>query len=489
MKKLHFTRYILLFIFILLHNEVVKAQDDGIKNLRQTSKAFASVAKTVSPSVVFIQVERSTPAPYFSPFPFDDREFFGKDLFERFFGERFPGYSGPNKSHPQRKSLSQASGFVFASKDSFFTDKSYIFTNNHVVQNAEKITVILQDKREFTAKIVGTDPQSDVAVIEVSGEKLPTLILGDSSKLEVGEWVVAIGSPFGLSQTLTVGVVSAKGRTSLGINDYEDFIQTDAAINPGNSGGPLLNLNSEVVAMNTAIFSKSGGYMGIGFAIPINLAKSIGEQLIQNGEVTRGHLGVVIQELSQSLAESFNLEESSGVLISQVVEDSPAAKAGLQQGDVIISYDNQPVMSVGGFRNLVASTPPNSQKELTIYRNGKQMKVKVTIDKLPKNEKSTANGEQQTEELGLVIQTITPNIAEKYALKQSNGVLITQVKPGSIAAVSGIEAGTVILQVNRKAINNAAEFNQAIKQSEKEKSVLLLLLKNNIQRFLVLRWS
>ncbi|HET7687130.1 MAG TPA: trypsin-like peptidase domain-containing protein, partial [Candidatus Macondimonas sp.] len=291
MKTHPAARLALILLFVL--SSAVHALDGGVESLRQTGKAFASVARAVSPAVVFIQVEgkASPTALRRFPSPFDETWPFGDDLFRRFFGDRFPGFPQiPEQEMPkgERRVIGQGSGFVFAAKDGLWSDKTYILTNNHVVEDAEKIRIQFQDGREFDATITGRDPQSDVAVLEIEADGLTPLRWGDSSALEVGEWVVAIGNPFGLSHTLTVGVVSAKGRTSLGISDYEDFIQTDAAINPGNSGGPLVNLDGEVVGVNTAIFSRSGGYMGVGFAIPSNLAKAIADQLIEHGEVTRG---------------------------------------------------------------------------------------------------------------------------------------------------------------------------------------------------------
>ena len=478
----------LLFVLMLLCAPTSNAQDSGIENLRQTSQAFAAVAHAVSPSVVFIKVEGKTTDSQGFQFPFMPQDFFGNELLERFFGERFKDFSTPNTPRFERKIMGQGSGFVFAVKDTLLSNKSYILTNNHVVQNAEKIIVTLQDKREFKAKIVGVDPKSDVALLEINTSKLSALALGDSSAVKVGEWVIAIGNPFGLSHTLTVGVVSAKGRTSLGISDYEDFIQTDAAINPGNSGGPLVNLNGEVIGMNTAIFSRSGGYMGIGFAIPINLAKSIGEQLMSGGEVSRGHMGIVVQELSEQLAKSFALERNEGILISQVITGSPAAEAGLQQGDVIIVYDGSRVDSVGRFRNLVAMSAPKSLKKVTILRDGKRFDVSVKIGKLLADEQLQQADDQQNEELGLGVKTITPDIAQQYDVTPRVGVLIVSVKPGSVAALAGIEQGTVILQVDRKSVNSANEFTKAISRSLQDKSILLLLVKNNLQRYVVLSW-
>ncbi|SFI64230.1 DegQ family serine endoprotease [Nitrosomonas sp. Nm34] len=468
-----------------------EAKEDAIANLRQTSKAFASVARAVSPSVVFIQVEgkASREATPFFP-PFDDEWPFSDDFFKRFFGDRLPGIpSSPYSDKPQeeRRIMEQGSGFVFETR-SLLSDKTYILTNNHVVENADKIRVEFQDGRQFVAKVTGRDPQSDIAVIEINARGYPALTLADSSKLEVGEWVVAIGNPFGLSHTLTVGVVSAKGRTSLGINDYEDFIQTDAAINPGNSGGPLVNLDGEVVGINTAIFSRSGGYMGVGFAIPSNLAKAITTQLIEHGEVTRGYLGIVIQQLTSDLAESFGIEASQGILVAQVSKHSPAEKAGLQQGDIIERFQGELVKDVGSFRNQVALLAPGTTVELTILRNGKKKNVEVEIGKLIKEKLPTEQTSQRAEDIGLTVQTLTPQLAEQFGATAGEGVIVTEVRPGSVAAMSGIKSGTIILQVNRKAVKNTAEFQRAIKESRSDKRLLLLIREGDTQRFVVLSW-
>ncbi|WDE08058.1 DegQ family serine endoprotease [Thalassomonas viridans] len=487
MKNISIT--ILTTFLLLFFITRVQASDDEIKSLQQTGKAFASIARAVSPSVVFIQVEgktisRSDPR-YFSPF--GEGWPFGEDFLNEFFGERFRGFQHPQlpKDHP--KIMGQGSGFIFADKQEGVEGKSYILTNYHVVKNADNIQVTLKDGRKFSAEITGSDPQSDLAVLEIKAGDLPPLVLGNSSSLEVGEWVVAIGNPFGLSHSLTVGVVSAIGRNSLGLNDYEDFIQTDAAINPGNSGGPLVNLNSEVVGINTAIFSRSGGYMGIGFAVPIDLAKSIARQLIASGKVTRGYLGIVIQDLSLALAESFQLEDQDGILISQVTPDSPADEAGLKQGDIIIAYQDKEITDVGSFRNLVAMTPPGNQEELTIIRDGVNQTVKVKIGKQSKAEKTAAEI-QSSEELGLHVESITPYLARKYDVTPGRGVVVTRIIPGSVAAMAGIESGSVILQVNRKDVDTAGEFKRAIDKSRGNKSVLLLVEKDRQQRYLVLSW-
>jgi serine protease Do len=283
-------------------------------------------------------------------------------------------------------------------------------------------------------------------------------------------------------------VVSATGRTSLGINDYEDFIQTDAAINPGNSGGPLVNLDGEVVGMNTAIFSRSGGYMGVGFAIPINLANAIANQLIERGEVTRGYLGIVIQPLTADLAESFGMSQGEGILIAQVSDDSPAAKAGLRQGDVIVAYRGEPVSDVGNFRNRVALTTPGTSQDLTIVREGERQTLQVTIGTLTPDAFASAAPAQTSDELGLTVQTLTPQLAEQFGGQPGEGVLVTEVKPGSIAATAGIEPGTLILQVNRQWVKNVGDFQNAVKAGRKTGRVLFLVRKEGMQRFVVLSW-
>lgn len=483
-------RSFFLLLLLTLSNPLF-AQTGGIENLRETSKAFASVARKTSPSVVFIQVESSREGIAQAPFssPFGDEWPFNDDFFRRFFGEEFPGTPRRPSPAPQRRppAIGQGSGFVFASKSGLLRDKTYIMTNNHVVANADKIRVMFQDGRQFDAAVTGTDPKSDVAVIEIDAGGLPALPLGDSTNLEVGEWVVAIGNPFGLNHTLTVGVVSAKGRTSLGISDYEDFIQTDAAINPGNSGGPLVNLDGEAIGINTAIFSRSGGHMGVGFAIPINLAKSIADQLIETGEVTRGYLGVVIQPLTPDLAESFNLKANEGILVAQVTDNSPAAKAGLKAGDIITDYQGRSVSDVGDFRNRVALTPPDKTVEVTIIRDGKSQRIDLKIEKLSEERTAMQPPDEHTDELGLTVQTVTRELARQYNATPGQGVVVTDIKPGSVAAMAGIRRGTVILQANRKPVNSATEFNRAVNQSKADKRVLLLISERGTSRYVVLQ--
>ena len=465
------------------------AQDNGIDSLRKTSQAFAAVAKKTSPGVVFIQVEKvvqGQPAGEFSS-PFGEQQSpFGDDFFKRFFGPSYPQEyprSSPQGPSQQQRVPGQGSGFIIS-------EEGYILTNNHVVGGADKIMVKLQDGREFTAETIGTDPHSDIAVIKIDADKLPALAFGDSDALEVGEWVLAIGNPFGLSHTLTAGIVSAKGRSSVGLADYENFIQTDAAINPGNSGGPLVDLDGKAVGMNTAIFSGSGGYMRIGFAIPINMASSIAEQLIESGSVTRGYLGIVIQELTPELAKSFGLPDHNGILVAEVSPGSPAQKAGIEQGDVIVEFDGSPVTDVGVFRNRVSLKAPDSGQKMTILRDGKRRLLKVTIGRLPdQNEVAVETSNHTLGELGITVQTLTPELARKFDYPGENGVVITQVTSNSIAEEAGLQPGTLIQEVNRNKVRNVDDFKQALEQSKETGSVLLLARVGEYSRYLVLSFS
>lgn len=358
---------------VLCGCSAISSSQDVLLNPRASGKAFAAVTRQVSPSVVSVQSEYYVD-PASLQLPFDE------ELFKRLFGDSGETAPPPQSTEPQKQLVtSQGSGFVFKVDGGH----SYILTTYHVVEEARTVRVMLLNGQELEAVVKGVDPQSDIAVLEIPTTGTPPLPLGNSAKLEVGEWVLAIGNPFGLQHTLTVGVVSAKGRTELGINDYEDFIQTDAAINPGNSGGPLVNLDGQVVGMNTAIFSSSGGYMGIGFAIPINFVKTVADQLLQQGSVVRGQLGVLLQPLTPELASRLQLNINAGILVSRVQEDSPAAKAGFRENDVIVTYAGKPVREVGDFRNRVASTNPGKQVEIGILRSGKSQTLNVEIGRLP----------------------------------------------------------------------------------------------------------
>jgi len=461
---------------------IVIAQDTGINSLRETGKAFRSVAKKVAPAVVFIQVEKEVEASRSRADSFGGSPFggspFGDEFFRRFFGEQ-PRQNQPQRT-PKSRQKGQGSGFIISAD-------GYIMTNNHVVGDADKVTVQLLDGSEYTAEIIGTDPPTDVALIKIDADKqLPFLTLGDSDQLEVGDWVLAFGNPFGLSHTLTAGIVSAKGRSGMGLNDYENFIQTDAAINPGNSGGPLINLDGEVVGMNTAIFSRSGGYMGIGFAIPVNMAREIQQQLVNHGEVTRGRLGVAIQEMTAELAESFDLEQHHGILVAQVMDATPAMKAGLKQGDIILMIDGNKVDNMGKFRNRIAMTRPGTKVKFLILRNGKRIKIKAVIGAMKTDSKGHPVSSDKLPKLGMRLQKLTPELAEQFGYVGKTGVLVTNVDVGSIAAEAGIKRGNLIEEVNRKAVNTPEQVARLIRESKK-KSVLVLVKHGDASRYLALK--
>lgn len=405
-------------------------------------------------------------------------EIFNNPFFEQFFGPQFRQQM-PRRDFKQR---GQGSGFIIG-KDGL------ILTNNHVVEDADSIKVVLADNREFDAKVIGTDPQTDVALIKINDpENLPVLPIGDSSKLEVGEWVIAIGNPFGLSQTVTVGVVSATGRSSVGISEYEDFIQTDAAINPGNSGGPLINARGEVIGINTALFSRTGGYMGIGFAIPINMAKSIENQLQQKGKVVRGWLGVMIQNVDKNLAESFGLKEAKGILVSEVQEKSPASAAGLKQGDIIMKLNNEPLTDVSDLRNRVAMLEPGSTAMLDIMREGREKKIQVTIAEQPSGFSSTepVDRKDQLERFGLSLQELTPEIAEKFDYQQGSGLIISDVKQGSPAEAANLKPGYLVEEIDKVKVHNLNDLKKAMEQAQKSNKILLRVRFGDYSTYVVL---
>lgn len=450
------------------------AGDVGIERLRATGKAFSSVAKQVSPSVVFIQVEgrgRGN-ASASGDWPMGD------DLLRRFFGDDFPMFPQRQAPTKPRRAINQGSGFAFAADAS----RTYLLTNSHVVENAARIRVKLHDGREFDARLKATDPKSDIAVLEIETRDVPILKWGDSARLEVGEWVVALGNPFGLSHTLTAGVVSATGRTSLGINDYEDFIQTDAAINPGNSGGPLLNLDGEVIGMNTAIFSKSGGYMGVGFAIPSNLLRVISAQILSHGGVVRGYIGLGVQALGAELVEALKLDNNRGVLVNQVNPGSPAERAGIRPGDVLVGMDGAALENGGQYRNLAALAQPDSRLVLDVIRDGQRLSLPVRVGRL--DEAANARAEA-VRGIGLTVRALTA--AESRRLRVSQAVVVAEVEHGSLAALAGIRPGMVILEANRKPLAGPDDFAAAL--NEAKGNLALRLLENGVTRHITLSWK
>jgi serine protease Do len=465
-------------IFILAPVTAVAEKADTITSLRQIGKAFASIAEKASPAVVGIRTEivlDDYPSMYESPFGFPSDPF-EDDFFDHFFRR-----SPRRRYHQQQpRQVAQGSGFII-SRD------GYIMTNNHLVDGASKVTVKLTEDREVEAKIIGTDPDSDIAVVKIDEENLPYLELADSDAIEVGEWVIAIGSPFGLSHTVTAGIVSAKGRSRVGVAAYEDFIQTDAAINPGNSGGPLLNLEGEVVGINTAIISRSGGNMGIGLAIPVNMAKNIYNQLVDTGKVIRGFLGVGNQDLTPELAESFGLKDSKGVIITEIIQDSAAAKAGLRHNDVIVEFNGKPVERADTFRNSVAMLKPGTEVKLTVIRNGQRKTFTVELGERPRKDQVALGESGMLEDLGIKVQNLTEELARRFGYEDLNGVIVLEVNPGSLADLAGITAGTLIMEVDRKPVYNTKDFTEAIQKSAEDGSVLLLVNNGSYSRFLILK--
>ncbi len=482
-RKLQIAATLIVCLSLLIIQPVQAFQDDNLALLDRSARAFSSVVKKAGPAVVYIGVEKSLHARQHMGRGLDPFGMFNDPFFQRFFG---PQFQHPNVPPREFKQRAAGSGFIISSD-------GMILTNNHVVEDADTIKVRLADKREFTATVIGTDPQSDVALIKIDGKNLPTLPLGNSDKLEVGEWVIAIGSPFELSQSVTVGIVSAKGRSRLGINDYENFIQTDAAINPGNSGGPLLNIHGEAIGINTAIFSRSGGSMGIGFAIPVNMAKKIQKQLQENGKVTRGWLGVVIQNVDEDLAQSFHLEKAKGILVSEVADDSPAKAAGLKQGDVILELNGVPLNDVADLRNKIAMTTPDTTVKLQIIRNGHEKSIAVTIGEQPSSFGTTAQkriarpqSDSILENMGLSLQDLDADLADQFNYTKGQGVLIAQVTPDSPAARVGLRPGQLIEEVNQRRVHSLAELKKILKKTGNPKKILLRIRAGEYSQYVVL---
>jgi len=430
--------------------------------------SFADLAEAVRHSVVNIsttQVVKGTPMlPFSGPgSPFGD-----------FFGKRFPqAPQGEMKTH------ALGSGFII--------DKNgLILTNNHVVEKASEIKVKLESGKIYDAKLVGRDPRTDLALIQVTPDAdFPgPVLMGDSDAMRVGDWVIAVGNPFGLGHTVTDGIISATGRI-IGAGPYDDFLQTDAAINPGNSGGPLFNMKGEVIGINTAIIAHG---QGIGFSIPINMAKELLPQL-KSGKVIRGWLGVMIQDITPDLAKSFGLKTEEGVLISEVIKDSPADKAGLKAGDVVIRFDGREIKNAHVLSRMVAMTKPGSQAEISIIRNSKESKVSVTIGTMPEKIGAPTQEEQpESSAWGLSVQELTPDLAQHFGLgEEEKGVVVTQVEPESPAAEAGIQPGDLIKEVNRQPIRNMDEYTEAIKAVKKGESLLLLIKRGEGSIFVVLK--
>lgn len=469
-------RVVVLVTLTLLTLSVAANAQESRSSLQTLQDAFVQVAQSVRPAVVNIattqrpkvQEGRRTPQvpPQFrGPF----RDFFGEEFFERFFGEP-----------AQRERRSLGSGVIV-------DKRGYILTNNHVIEQADQIEVHLSDKRKFTAKVIGKDPKSDLAVIKIDApDDLPVATLGDSSRIRIGEWAIAIGNPFGLNQTVTVGVISAIGRSDVGITMYEDFIQTDASINPGNSGGPLLNLNGEVIGINTAIVATG---QGIGFAIPMNMAREIKDRLIAQGKVVRGWLGVGIQELTEELAAQFGVKPEEGVLVGNVMKGSPAERGGVKSGDIIQEFNGARITNVHQLQREVAQSPVGSQVLLKVLREKQGLTLTIVLGEQPTELAATEPGPapiEATERFGMTVQDLTPELRSQLRLSNVDGIMVSSVEESGSAALAGIRPGDVISETNREPVKNTRDFARILGQMQRGSNLLLLVRRDGNSRFVVL---
>jgi serine protease Do len=442
---------------------------ESVEILTRLSDAQSEVAAVATPSVVNISTTRLIKSGDETTF-----DLFDDPLFRRFFGDQFPHPRVPK----ERKEQSLGSGVIVS-------DDGYIVTNNHVIEKAQEIKVLLSNKKDYKARLIGADPKTDIAVIKIDAKGLSALPWGDSNKLKVGEVVFAIGNPFGLNQTVTMGVISAVGRANVGIADYEDFIQTDAAINPGNSGGALINARGELIGINTAILSRTGGYQGVGFAVPSSMARQVMESLLKYKKVVRGWLGVSIQEVTSDLADEFGVKELKGALVSGVMKKSPAEKAGIRQGDVILSFNGKEVEDTGHLRNMVSLTPIGTKVKVGLLRNKKKREVEVVIGELPKElaEAMPGNGGREKGAegeggalSGLVVRELTPGLARRFGLDEGEkGVVVLRVDPASRIFEAGIRPGDIILQINKKSIRSLEEYGKSAAGIKAKERVLFLI--------------
>ena len=433
----------------------IAREAEGSGTLSSHPMGFAAILKPALPAVVNIASSRVVKVP--------TQPFFNDPFFQQFFG------SPRNRPPAEQRQRGLGSGVIVSSD-------GYILTNNHVVEKASDIRVVLPDKREFRGTVVGTDPKTDVAVVKIPVSGLPTLTLGDSSKIQVGDYALAIGDPFGIGETATMGIVSATGRGNLDIEDYEDFIQTDASINPGNSGGALINARSELIGINTAILAgEGGGNQGIGFAVPINMARYVMEAILKHGKVVRGYLGVAIQEVTPALAKAFNVPPGKGALVGDVTPGGPADKAGLKKGDVIEELNGEAVHGPNELKLKIATLAPGSQARLKINRGGQERDVTVTLGELPeKSAESAAAGTGEKGPMrGVQVDELTPDIAHELGLKPSTkGVVVAEVDPSSPAADAGLHRGDVIEEINRQPVNSVSDYQRLVRAADNQELVL-----------------
>ena len=453
-----------------------------LQSLIQHSKTRADIVEKAQRAVVHIEVEKTVPAMRRggNRVPFDSMP----DEFKKFF---FPDTAPQSRSYPfgsqaprEFRQFGQGSGTIVS-------QEGHVLTSSHVVSNSSKIAVTLSDGREFSAEIVGADPQSDIAVIKIDGEDLPVMPMGNSDEIRIGETVIAIGNPYRLSNTVTMGIVSAKGRSNVGLIDYENFIQTDAAINPGNSGGPLIDLEGKIIGVNAAIFSRSGGYQGIGFSVPINMARHIMEALISDGQVKRGWLGVNIQDFTPQLAQAFGVENQQGALVAKVLENSPASQAGLKQGDIIVNFNQHPVADSNDLQNKVGLAAPQTMAALKVIRNGAEIDINLKLGERSSPGITSPEPVEKVNSLGISVQDLNPELADKFGYQTDSGVVVTEVAPDSVAFQAGLRAGNMIQEINQEKIEDAQSFQEAIEKADPEEGILLLVTTPDGSRYLVLK--
>jgi serine protease Do len=434
----------------------------------QGAPDFVSLAKQLGPMVVNVSTTQIRQAAEQRPAPFGDNDQPGQ-FWQRFFGAPMP-------RGPQRQN-GLGSGFIIDRDGT-------ILTNYHVVEGAQKIVVTLSDGKSFDARVLGKDPKTDIAMIKIdAGTSLPAALLGDSDRLEVGEWVMAIGNPFGLDHTVTSGIVSAKGR-QIGAGPYDSFIQTDASINPGNSGGPLINLRGEVVGINSAIFSQSGGNIGIGFAIPTNLVKDLLPQLKDRGKVVRGFLGTTVQKLTPEIATSLGLQQARGALVAEINKGGPAERAGIKTGDVIVEFDRKEIKDSADLPLQVARVAPGRTVQVKVLRDGKELMVPLTVGEMKESELAAAT---ENGNLGLTVQPVTPEIAGALGLERAEGIVVASVTPSSPADEAGLRRGDLITQINRRPVRNMSDYQREVKPNENSKSLLFLIQRGQGSLFLALK--
>lgn len=436
------------------------------------SEPFIEAAKKAQPGVVSIKSQVKKGSSQFWQRRDDEEEMTPDDFWERFFGMPAPDH----RNRQPKSRFAYGSGFIVSAD-------GYVLTNNHVVEKADAITVTTTEGKEYRAKKVGSDPSTDIAVLKIEGENLPALSLADSAAVEVGEWVLAVGNPFGLQASVTSGIISAKGRSDLDIVRVEQFFQTDAAINMGNSGGPLVNLHGDVIGMNTAIASSTGGHMGIGFAIPSNLLQDVMKELVAHGHLSRGYLGVALQRVDADIAAAVGLDKPRGALVSEVLAGSPADKAGLQSGDVILELEGTPIETLGSFRGSITLMKPGQKVTMKVRRNEKDITLTATISENPENE---LQGSAIEDTYGLMLEPVTPELAKRYNLDAKTGLLIVQIDPESAAYQAGLRAGHVILAVNGQAMATVDEFARAVRNAETGSRLLLQIKIGQTIRFVPL---